>query len=242
MSLLYDGTSESMAEIAEFICEQFAAGAHTGTISLNNVAFDMDAQAMCSYFVHRCAWAACGHDIPADFGGNARQTEQDMIAAHIQIAVPVRGACVMFNRGKAGTWGHTGVDLGDGEHYAENTSSTSRGPGFVVSRYDQIGRDRISGYYRVLPPRGTLPLKIVSNATGQEVPCAPLVVGNRMTARALTLLTAMGVSPKDVAPGAIHADSLRCYVTDLMPYCKGWTYKYERTEQGPRVYLKPPGS
>ena len=88
MSLLYDGTLESMAEIAEFICEQFAGGATTGKITLNGVAFDMDAVAMCSYFVQRCAWVACGHDIPADFGGTARATEEDMIAAHIGIQRP----------------------------------------------------------------------------------------------------------------------------------------------------------
>lgn len=242
MSLTYDGTHEAMAEIAEHICRQFAAGTRSGKIRLNGVAFDMDAVAMCSYFVHRCAWAACGHDIPAAFGATARDTEQDMIAASIRIPTPVRGACVMFNHGKAGVWGHTGIDLGDGQHFAENTSSTSRGPGYVVSDYDEIGRGRISGYYRVLPARGTLPIKIVSNLTGEEVPCEPLMVGNRMTAEALPLLAAMGVSPKAVGPGVIHEDSLRSYVTDLMRFCRGWVHKYERKPQGPRLYLIPPAA
>lgn len=242
MSINYDGTSEAMAEIAEHICAQFASGVRAGKIRHNGISFDMSAVAMCSYFVHRCAWAAFGRDIPAAFGLTARDTEQDMIAAQMRIAAPVRGACVMFNRGNAGIWGHTGIDLGDGQHFAENTSSTSRGPGYVVSRYDQIGRSRISGYYKVLPTRAALPIKIVSNLTGQEVPCAPLIVGNRMTAEALPLLAAMGVSPKHVGPGVIHSHSMRSYVTDLMPFCKGWGYKFERKAQGPRLYLIPPAA
>lgn len=242
MSIIYDGTSEAIAEIAEYICAQFADGVRSGYTRLNDVAFDMDAVAMCSYFVHRCTWAACGHDIPANFGATARDTEQDLIAAKTRMTAPARGACVMFNNGKAGIWGHTGIDLGDGEHYAENTSSTSRGPGYVVSRYDQIGRARISGFYRILPARVSLPLKIVSNLTGAEVLCAPTMVGSRMTADALPLLAAMGLSPKDVGAGVIHADSLRSYVSELMPFCKGWGYKYERQPQGPRLYLIPPAA
>ena len=240
MAILFDGTVETAAEVAEYVCKQFALGAAGNWLPLGGVQFDRKAVSMCSYFVHRCNWAAAGHDLPLDFGATARDTERDMIAQGLKATMPKRGFAVCFNNGGC-QWGHIGIDLGDGLHYAANTCSVKQGgPGYAISTYDVIGRGRISGYYQTLPLRAQQTLKVVDSVTGTPVECQPLMTGQRMTVAALPFLAAVGVSPKSVAGGVIHEDSLRCFVSEIMPFCGGWTNKYELTADGPRLYLVPP--
>jgi hypothetical protein len=243
MPLTIDGTSEAVAEIAEYICGLFK---QTGPVYwgasgvVNGVPFNGKAVSMCSYFVHRCNWASAGHDLPLDFGGTADETELDMMAQGLKATVPHRGYAVCFNANTTSRWGHIGIDLGDGLHYAANTCSKAQGgPGYAISTYDVIGRGRISGYYQVLPARAAQVVKVIGPG-GIVVDCQPLMTGQRMAVAALPFLAVMGVSPHVIPVGIIHEDTLRAFVAEIMilPSCAGWSAKYEQTADGPRLYLR----
>jgi len=68
---------------------------------------------------------------------------------------PERGDIICFNR-STGPYGHVGIYLGAGE-FAENTSSTVRGPGTTISKLSHL-TNRITGIYRVQPAYLVVPL------------------------------------------------------------------------------------
>lgn len=147
-------TTRDVERIAREICRLFAAG-ERGDYYVGDVLFELTDEAACSEFVRECCEAAAetqdhGPLSARYFGDDARHTERKLIARGTRIAGPkaVPGDIVAFNRNTESRWGHIGIHLSE-EEYAENTSSTGRGPGFVISRYDQIGRHRISGFYHL---------------------------------------------------------------------------------------------
>ena len=167
--MTYDGTRDCAAEVAEATCKLYREGKR-GVFIFNGISFELKDVARCSEFVRECNAAAHGSGA---FGlpywdGTARKTETLLKAAGRKVTVPGRGDIVCFNA-RAGKWGHIGLYLGRGK-FAENTSSTTRGPGFVISSLaDMTGR--ISGYYTILPPRAAAPagtpIKIIDHETGE---------------------------------------------------------------------------
>ena len=143
---------EYVAKVAEAVCAAFKAG-NRGTITFNHVPFELTDIARCSEFVRECCQAAENYNRVAPplpyFGGTARETEHLLRKAGKRVKVPARGDIVTFNAGAAGKWGHIGLYLG-GDRFAENTSSTTRGPGFVVSKLSAM-KGRVSGFYRLFP-------------------------------------------------------------------------------------------
>lgn len=148
-------TTEDVARIARKVCAKFATG-YRSVMKIGQISFELSDVARCSEFVRECVEAAAGTASHGPlttryFGGSARETETKLRARGTSVfeksAVP--GDIVCFNKGTAaGEFGHIGIHLSP-DTFAENTSSAGRGPGFVISRYDQIGRDRISGYYHL---------------------------------------------------------------------------------------------
>ncbi len=147
-------TTRDVERIARDICGLFAAG-RRGNYYVGKIKFELTDIARCSEFVREVCEAAAktadhGPLSARYFGGSARETEAKLRARGTRIVeqVAVPGDIVCFNAGAAGPDGHIGIHLGNGD-FAENTSSAGRGPGFVISRYTQIGRDRISGFYHL---------------------------------------------------------------------------------------------
>lgn len=202
----FDDGGEDMASvrdverIARRICAEFAAG-NRGTVTIGRVSFNMRDVAYCSRFVRECCEAALGTAeygvlTARYFGGSARETEEKLrvkaerVAAHK--AVP--GDIVCFNAGVAGEWGHIGIHLGNGQ-FAENTSSKTRGPGFVVSAYDAIGTNRISGFYH-LPEferdAGSTVARLVVVLPGHENTMEPLFHEDQHWVRVRDVAAAFG--------------------------------------------------
>ena len=176
----FDATRDAAAEVAETICRLFDEGKR-GTYTLGGISFELTDVAYCSEFVRECTEAANGtgpHSLPY-WGGTARETEAKLIAQNKRVGEGKRGRIVCFNKGDAGKWGHIGICLGNGL-FAENTSSKTRGPGFVISRLSDM-RDRISGYYEVLPARKVEPVtttvRIIDHATGKVLATYAMVEG-----------------------------------------------------------------
>jgi len=141
-------TAGDIARIARRCGQAHAQGLRTCVV--NGVQFNLIETGWCARFVRQCYEAATGHEFPY-LACNAREMEQLLVAAGLRVDTPQPGDCICFNRGDAsGPHGHTGVHLST-EEFAENTSSTLRGPGTVISRYTAVLRDRISGFYRLLP-------------------------------------------------------------------------------------------
>lgn len=147
-------STADVERIARRICAEFAAG-NRGVVTIGRVSFNLRDVAYCSRFVRECCEAAMGTAeygvlTARYFGGSARETEAKLRAKAERVAAhkAVPGDIVCFNAGAAGEWGHIGIHLGNGQ-FAENTSSKTRGPGFVVSAYDAIGTNRISGFYHL---------------------------------------------------------------------------------------------
>lgn len=168
----YDETSDAVMECAVAICGVFKTH-KSGVFELNHVPFEMGDVAMCSEFVRECNFAASGHNgAGIYFGGTARATEKMLQKNQLQVSQPNPGDIVCFNKGIPNNpWGHIGIHI-DGEHFAENTSSAIRGPGFVISEYAEIGRARISGFYRLYPKRVvvevvTTQIRIIAHDTGK---------------------------------------------------------------------------
>lgn len=193
-------TTRDVERIARQICAEFAAG-NRGVVTIGRVSFNMRDVAYCSRFVRECCEAAMGTAeygvlTARYFGGSARETEEKLrvkaerVAAHK--AVP--GDIVCFNEGAAGTWGHIGIHLGNGQ-FAENTSSKSRGPGFVVSAYDDIGTARISGFYH-LPEfardTGSNAARLVVVLPGYEHTMEPRLVDDEHWVRVRDVAAAFG--------------------------------------------------
>lgn len=147
-------TTDDVARIAKQVCAKFATG-YRGNMTINGISFELSDVAYCSEFVRECACAAAGEPAFGTFqrryfGADARESERLMKrnAEAVTEAHAEPGDVVCFNAGNAGKWGHIGIYLG-ADRFAENTSSTSRGPGFVTSSFAQIGRGRISGFYHL---------------------------------------------------------------------------------------------
>lgn len=178
MANKFDATRDAAAEVAETICRLFDEGKR-GTYTLGGVSFELTDIARCSEFVRECNDAAAGKKFGGVyFGGTARETEKMLAAAGKRTGEAKRGNIVCFNNG-GGEFGHIGLCLGNGL-FAENTSSQTRGPGFVISRLsDMIGR--ISGYYQVLPARKVEPVtttvRIIDHATGKVLAKYAMVEG-----------------------------------------------------------------
>jgi len=145
-------TGTDLAELAKHLCDLHAQG-HKA-ITRGGQAFDLATGGWCARFVRQVYEATTGKTFPWCDNtppSNARGMEDLMVASQIEVASPLPGDCVCFNRGTgSGLHGHTGIHV-DADHFAENTSSMSRGPGTVLSRYATTLRNRVSGYYRLLP-------------------------------------------------------------------------------------------
>jgi len=149
-------TTADVAQIARRICAEYGAG-NRGGISIGRIHFELSDISMCSEFVRECCEAAAGTASGGPltdkyFGGNARHTERKLKAQKKRIsrAKARAGDIICFNAGNAGKWGHIGIWLDNGHTFAENTSSTKRGPGFVISQIEQMP-GRMSGTYRIFP-------------------------------------------------------------------------------------------
>lgn len=147
------GTTADVARIAQEVCAKFATG-YRGGLSINGVHFELNDVGYCSEFVHECACAAAGEPTfgrfqEKYFGADAIDTER-LLKLHAQTITAQQadpGDIVCFNR-NSGSHGHIAIHISP-SMVAENTSSRTRGPGFVLSRYDAIGRERITGYYHL---------------------------------------------------------------------------------------------
>lgn len=161
-------TKADVADIAELICNRFARG-ERGKIRIGEVTFDLTDTAMCARFVRECHEAALGQEeYTWEYrAADARQMERKLKDADVVTTEPERGDVVCFNI-NAGEFGHVGIYLG-GSRYAENTSSQTRGPGFVISTLPQIGRHRISGYYSPMPSIGNQLVKLIDHGSGEVV-------------------------------------------------------------------------
>ncbi|NQT94278.1 MAG: C40 family peptidase [Lentisphaerae bacterium] len=147
-------TTDDVARIAPTICAKFASG-YCGKLRIGQITFELTDEASCSEFVRESCEAAAqtpdhGPLSTRYFGGTSYETERKMKARGTQIdsAQAVPGDVVCFNRYAGDGPGHIGIYLG-GQEVAENTSSTKRGPGFVISTLGAIGRDRVSGWYHL---------------------------------------------------------------------------------------------
>lgn len=172
--MIYDDTADCAAEVAELVCQLFRSSTRNATWTMKRVSFEMSDIAKCSEFVRECCEAAmgCGDHGSHYWGGTARETERILRADGLHTQRPKRGDIVCFNAGNAGEWGHIGLCLGEGL-FAENTSSTTRGPGFVISRLSEMD-GRISGYYSILPARKiqtppTIEVRVVDFASGKAL-------------------------------------------------------------------------
>ena len=148
-------TKADVARIAREVCAEFSSG-NRGLLHYGQVTINLRDTAMCARFVrevHESALQSAEYTW-AWRGANAREVEWLLRRAgkRIDKADAEPGDIVAFNWHTSCAWGHIGLWKG-GEHdeYWENTSSTSRGPGFVTSRLTQIGWNRVSGFYSVLP-------------------------------------------------------------------------------------------
>lgn len=150
-----------VAEIAEEVLRR--AGAGELSFRVNGVPFEARDQARCSEFVREAHAAVTGTLWPPWAGRFACWTERNLRRQGYRIEEPVRGCIVAFcrdeydrhgretlwNATKAwvearGAYGHVAIYLGEGR-VAENSR------GFGIRTLDQVGRDRISGYYAPLP-------------------------------------------------------------------------------------------
>lgn len=197
-------TGADVAGIARWICANFAAG-YRGLLRYGRVVFDLTDVAMCARFVRECYEAALQ---TAEYtwawrGASAREVEWKLRRAGKAVArEDMRpGDIVAFNWGTDCVWGHIGVALGNNEvalnrkTYAENTSSTRRGPGFVISTFAEIGYHRLSGVYRVLPTEREL--KIVLLPESEIIACNPRVEKGVTRVDARALANALGYTTYD---------------------------------------------
>jgi hypothetical protein len=162
MSAVATVTNADVARIARLVCEQRSRGVRRHRIG--RVEFDLRQVGRCAQFVRECHEAALGlpeysweHRAPS-----AAMMEHRLAQAGLTTADPQPGdilgmsGAVPRDRWNDWAWqkttrryGHIGIYLGDGL-LGENTSSSRRGPGHVISALDLV-QDRITSYYRVLP-------------------------------------------------------------------------------------------
>lgn len=135
----------TVAELAEHMAARHKAGYTTS--SHYGVTFNLREGGYCARFVRQCHEAALHlPEFSWPFAApNAIEMEKKLKAAGHSVDSPRRGDVVAFNR-NTGAHGHIGIILGNG-FFAENTSSTTRGPGTVISRMADL-LPRVTGYYR----------------------------------------------------------------------------------------------
>ena len=175
-------TTDDVARIARDICGRFKRG-DRGGVQIGQIHFELTDQGYCSEFVRECCEAAAGTPDHGElsyhyFGGTAKETEAKLRARGTGItqdeAVP--GDIICLNA-KTGQYGHIAIWLGGGQ-VAENTSSQERGPGFVISRMDVIGWDRVTGFYHLpefdRPVEAVGPARLVVLLPGSDRNAQPL--------------------------------------------------------------------
>lgn len=203
-------TKADVARIAREVCAEFEAGNrgryHTGPATHN-----LWERGWCSKFVRKACYAVTGIEWPGWAGRFATWTERNLTQQGYATDNPQAGDIVCFNAltyqrcGRYAVWGwpawkvkqqravgHIGVALGDGD-FAENTSSESRGPGFVISTFAQIGEQRISGVFSVLPAApDEAALKVVLLPDNAVIPCNPALEDGVTRADLRPLAKALG--------------------------------------------------
>lgn len=155
---------EDVANIAIKVANAKIAGKKFVTI--NGITFNVIKGGYCARFVRQAHEAAM--KLP-EFSWlysspNALEMEKKLKANNTKTSYPQRGDIVAINR-KTGKYGHIGIYIGNGK-FVENTSSTKRGPGTVISNIKDV-EDRITGYYSVLPTYNGP--KIIVN--GKQIQC-----------------------------------------------------------------------
>jgi hypothetical protein len=220
-------TSDDVARIAAQAAAAHAAGNSQHTMGNPPQTFDLVTGGWCGRFVRQChevvmgliegAWpwsapsAACCEARLAAAGKRVTNPNPGDIMCLNDTVPAHRLNDISWQRANR-AFGHIAIWLGNG-HFAENTSS-SRGPGTVISAVSQIP-GRHPAFYRVLPakPHAAVPeLKIV------------LIEGGSATVIDCHPEEQSGVTRADLRP---VAEAL------------GWETHYRVTAQGPRVYLKP---
>ena len=178
----------TLADVASVARQVGHAGKHGGgyyPVADHN--FNLDERGYCSKFVRQCYEAAAGkpdHGLAISAGGYfgccAASTEAALRGYRYQVPQAVPGAILCFNHpasgGICGTCGrrvgHIGIYLGENQ-FAENTSSTTRGPGTTISALTPDLRARISGRYEPFPREIVRPLKIILLPGSQIISCRP---------------------------------------------------------------------
>jgi hypothetical protein len=200
-----------------------AALAHHGgatTYTKNGIVFDLIADGWCGRFVRQCyaaakriydpEWDEYGFAWLRRFAAEACQALEDM---GYRTDHPQPGDIIGMSPGGR-LPGHIGIYLGS--EIAENTSSTVRGPGTVLSPLSAV-QSIITGYYAVYPARAeesTEPDLAVVGLDNQVIPCHPLEES--------------GVTRADLRP-VVEALGYECH--------------YRVHDDGRRrVYVKDPGS
>ncbi len=163
-----NASKELMVQVALGACVAHEKG--RTEIVIDDTKFDLDTGAYCSRFVRQCYETVTGQGAwTCPWAGKyAIWTERNLVQAGFVTKDPVPGDIVCFNdslyrRYATEPWGWTVQQVEEHNAYghiaillpggmiAENTSSPSRGPGTVRSQLTAALRERISGYYSVLP-------------------------------------------------------------------------------------------
>lgn len=198
------------AEVAEIAREAVAARkAGHSTVTLHGTNFDLLTGGWCLRFVGRCHTAAARKhgavigDLDFDrfpwFARYASEASRSLLhggsgfyGPYGKTDHPTPGDIICLSPGFAPP-GHIGIFLGGGQ-FAENTSSTSRGPGTVISSLDDVA-SRIQGYARVLPPAEEKVLRVIyppdAGAAG-IVPCDPELVNGKLRGNLAEFAAALG--------------------------------------------------
>ena len=148
------GYKEDVASIARAACLAHRAGARTYT--KNRIDFDLVTPGWCGRFVREC-YAAAARNVDPEFDEYSfewlRRYASESCKALQELGYrtsnPQPGDIVGMSPGYTRP-GHIGIYLGS--EVAENTSSSTRGPGTVLSPLSSV-RHIITGYYAVFPSR-----------------------------------------------------------------------------------------
>jgi len=174
--------SDDVAEVAKQAAAAHAEGKSIFTVGSPSQVFDLVTAGWCGRFIRQC-YEVAQHQDPGEFqfgAPSAACCEWALKRAGLLVADPHPGDIICLNGGVPTgrlndigwqrayrNFGHIAIHLSEA-HFAENTSS-SRGPGTVVSSYAQIA-GRFRTFYRVLPSRTqvapTTTIKIVRHSDG----------------------------------------------------------------------------
>lgn len=259
-----------VANIARHVAEQRRSWRRYVTV--NGIRFDTHAGGWCGRFVRQCCEAALKGVMPGYRGYDAGYQDEAFAAfpwlrryaaqacraldgggsgkygVYERVSVPQPGDIVGMSPGYS-LPGHIAVFLGQGL-IAENTSSTSRGPGTVISSIADYGlQSRITGYYRVFPAGAVVERDLMLVGPNGEIECAieetdgvatgdlePIV---RTLGLDLRLSMELGGYGKTLTE-AITEVSARVKVRELLDGC-GLIVRYMVREDGRRrIYARWP--